>query len=101
MSQNPNHYSFSHSNNILNTTNSNNTTINNYHTAKDDEQSKILSWISPLESWRRHSDIASIRAEGVGNWVLQTREFQAWRGGGNDAILFCRGAPGAGKTFIW
>ena len=49
--------------------------------------------------------MARARTEGVGEWVLQSREFQAWRQGVNDqsvgGILFCRGAPGAGKTFIW
>ena len=49
--------------------------------------------------------MARARTEGVGEWVLQSREFQAWREDGNDRsagrILFCRGAPGAGKTFIW
>ncbi|RPB03482.1 hypothetical protein L873DRAFT_1633870, partial [Choiromyces venosus 120613-1] len=74
--------------------------FNNYHTTRDDEKSQILSWISPLESWRRHSDVARTRAEGVGDWVLEDREFQAWRQGGSDVILFCSGAPGAGKTFI-
>ncbi|RPB06236.1 hypothetical protein L873DRAFT_1649120, partial [Choiromyces venosus 120613-1] len=65
---------------------------------------QILSWISPLESWKRHSDVTSTRAEGVGEWLLETPEFRAWRQDRNDgsagAILFCRGAPGAGKTFI-
>ncbi|RPB03478.1 hypothetical protein L873DRAFT_1670060 [Choiromyces venosus 120613-1] len=101
MNQGFNQYSLHNNSNILNTTNSNNTTINNYHTARDDQDLRILAWISPLESWRRHSDVARTRAEGVGEWVLETREFQTWRGDGGDAIIFCRGVPGAGKTFIW
>ncbi|RPA93173.1 hypothetical protein L873DRAFT_1706528, partial [Choiromyces venosus 120613-1] len=65
---------------------------------------RILSWISPLASWKRRSNVASARTEGVGEWVLETSEFQEWRQGRNDrltgAILFCSGVPGAGKTFI-
>ncbi|CUS09866.1 unnamed protein product, partial [Tuber aestivum] len=64
----------------------------------------ILSWISPLESWKRHRDVVGTRVKGIGEWVLKTGQFQAWRRGGSDEtggrILFCHGAPGAGKTFI-
>ena len=97
MSYNSHSFNTSHSYNV--------TTNNNYTTVGGDEESQILSWISPLESWKRHSDVARARTEGVGEWVLQSREFQAWRQDENDRsvgkILFCRGAPGAGKTFIW
>ncbi|RPA96265.1 hypothetical protein L873DRAFT_1695037, partial [Choiromyces venosus 120613-1] len=68
------------------------------------EKPRILSWISPLESWGRHSDVSRARAEGVGQWILQSGEFKAWRRGGNNQfvgrILFCHEVPGAGKTFI-
>ena len=95
---------FSNNNRSFNVTqNSNNTTYN--FTAGGDEESRILSWISPLESWKRHSDVARARAEGVGEWVLQSNEFQAWRQDGNNGstgrVMFCDGVPGAGKTFIW
>ena len=49
--------------------------------------------------------MARARAEGVGEWVLQSNEFQAWRQDGNNGstgrVMFCDGIPGAGKTFIW
>lgn len=94
------------SNNIhsFNNIDSFNVTTNNYTTAYDEEL-RILSWISPLEPWKRHSDVARARTEGVGEWIFRSREFQEWREDGNDRsasrILFCQGAPGAGKTFIW
>ncbi|RPA95711.1 hypothetical protein L873DRAFT_1697016 [Choiromyces venosus 120613-1] len=69
-----------------------------------DERSQTLSWLSPLKSWERHHGVAANRIAGVGGWVLKTSEFQAWRSRkGNDsvdAVLFCYGAPGVGKTFI-
>ena len=103
MSNSYNQNLFSNNNSSFNVTNSNNTT-NNYRTVND-EESQILSWISPLESWKRHSDVARVRAEGVGEWVLQSNEFQAWWQDGNNEsvgrVMFCHGVPGAGKTFIW
>lgn len=70
-----------------------------------DEKSRILTWISPLESWKRHRDLSTARVGGVGDWVLETPEFQEWRdcdnGGSSKKVLFCCGIPGAGKTFIW
>ena len=100
MSNNSNSFNINGSHNVT----TNNITTNNNTTVCDNEL-QILSWISPLESWKRHSDVARARTEGVGKWVLQSREFQAWRKDGNDRstgrILFCHGVPGAGKTFIW
>ena len=43
------------------------------------------------------------RFDGVGNWLLETSEFQEWRRGQGEAekaVLFCYGNPGAGKTFL-
>ena len=71
-----------------------------------DEQSNILSWLSPLDPKLRHQDIRNCRVEDVGEWVLQTEEFMNWcagsEGGGFDnTVLFCYGDPGVGKTYIW
>ena len=43
------------------------------------------------------------RFDGVRDWILETREFQVWRGseGGVDkAVLFCSKNPGVGKTYL-
>ena len=89
----------SFSNNI----NSFNPVTNNFTIA--DERSQILTWLSPLEPRLRHEDILDRRVENVGEWLLQTEEFINWcassRGGESDnAVLFCYGDPGVGKTFI-
>jgi len=70
-----------------------------------DERSNILAWLSPLEPRLRHKDVQESRVEGVGGWVLETEEFKSWYasngGSGSDnAVLFCYGGPGVGKTFI-
>ena len=80
-----------------------NTTVVNNVTAAD-ERSDILSWLSPLEPRLRHKDIQERRVESIGEWVLETEEFKSWYassgGSGSDnAVLFCYGDPGVGKTF--
>ena len=71
-----------------------------------DDQPNILAWLSPLDPKLRHQDIRDRRVEGVGEWLLHTEEFSSWhagsKGGGepNDAVLFCYGDPGVGKTYI-
>ena len=70
-----------------------------------DDRSQILTWLSPLEPRLQHQDIQNRRVEGVGEWLLQTEEFRSWHacneGGEYDnAVLFCYGNPGVGKTYI-
>ena len=70
-----------------------------------DEKSEILAWLSPLEPQTRHQDIRTRRVDEVGDWLLQTEEYQNWFGGNggakpNGSALFCYGGPGVGKTYI-
>jgi len=70
-----------------------------------DDRPNILAWLSPLDPKLRHQDIRDSRIESVGEWVLQTEEFRAWSsvsesGKSDNAILFCYGNPGVGKTYI-
>jgi len=93
---------FSHNINSLNT--SYNVSVSNNFTTTDD-RSNVLSWLSPLDPKSRHRDIQGRRVEGIGEWLLQTAEFRSWHTGGgvgdpNDAVLFCYGDPGVGKTYI-
>jgi len=76
---------------------------NNYAVA--DDRSQVLDWLSPLEPKLRHRDIQERRADNVGEWFLQTEAFRNWHdrsgeGKGHNAVLFCYGDPGVGKTFI-
>ena len=70
-----------------------------------DDRSQLLAWLSPLSTGLRHWDIQEQRADGVGEWLLETEEFRGWYDGsesgeGESAVLFCYGNPGVGKTFI-
>ena len=70
---------------------------------KSDKDAEILRWLSPLEPKNRHEDVRTERFDRVGDWVLQTKEFQEWRGGeggADNSVLFCSGNPGVGKTFL-
>ena len=78
--------------------NSFNVSNNIVFTASDDE-SKILAWLSPLEPHVRHQDICNQRVEGIGGWLLETKEFRDWYNGSekgelDHASLFCYGDPG-------
>ena len=90
--------SFSNNINSLNTIVTNNITI-------ADDRSNILAWISPLDPRVRHQDVQESRVEEIGEWLLKTEEFRSWyagnEGGESDnAVLFCYGDPGVGKTYI-
>jgi len=89
-----------HSNNCLNTTNSFNSVSNNYVVA--DDRSQLLTWLSPMEPRLRHRDVQERRIGDIGGWLIQTVEFRRWwsLAGEGDAVLFCDGNPGVGKTFM-
>ena len=87
-------------NNCFNTPNN---VWNNYTVA--DDRSQLLTWLSPLEPKLRHRDIQERRVDKVGEWLTETREFRRWHdyrgeGEGSNAVLFCYGDLGVGKTFI-
>jgi len=89
---------FSNNTNSVNTVNVSNSYI-------IDGRSQMLTWLSPLDPRLRHQDIQGRRVGNVGEWLLQTEEFESWctgsEGGESDnAVLFCYGDPGAGKTYI-
>ena len=102
-SHNNNNTQYSHNTNAFNNTDSFNNNIVNIGVT--DERSEILVWLSPLEPRTRHQDVQTRRADNVGEWLLQTGEFQRWSDGAQDGgsghqILFCCGSPGVGKTYL-
>lgn len=70
-----------------------------HHAQQNDNDAKILEWLTPVDYASRHSDLFRQWQPGTGQWFLESEEFQAWRAGGNQT-LFCPGIPGAGKTMI-
>jgi len=84
--------------NCGNIDNSVNTTIYN-----SDQHAGIMRWLSPLEPDDRHNTVRINRHEGVGDWLLEIKEWKKWRegeGGADEAVFFCSGNPGVGKTHL-
>ena len=77
--------------------------FNNNNVYMSDEDAQIMCWLSPQEPNNRHQSVRTERFDGVGDWLLKTKEFQEWRGsedGADNAVLFCSGNPGVGKTYL-
>jgi Cdc6-like AAA superfamily ATPase len=63
------------------------------------EHGIILDWLTPINYGTQLSDYLARREPGTGEWLQQSKEFQAWLGTGKQT-LFCPGVPGAGKTIL-
>ena len=80
--------------------------IGSYNTTiyRADEDAEVMRWLSPLEPNTRHQSVRTDRFYGVGNWLLETSEFQEWwkggDGGADKTVLICSGHPGVGKTYL-
>jgi len=56
------------------------------HYAAAEDRSEILTWLSPLEPRIRHQDLRTRRADNVGEWLLETEEFQRWYDGSQQTV---------------
>ena len=75
----------------------------NSYVYKSDEEAEVMRWLSPLEPNNRHQVVRADRFGAVGDWLLEIKEFREWRsneGGVDEAVLFCSGSPGVGKTYL-
>ena len=92
---------FGHSNsNVGNVSNNYNNTIN---VGIEEESSRILEWLSPLEPNKRHQDVRDSRLDGVGEWVLGRSEFKLWYKSQEVSVnrtLLYYGGQEVGKTYI-
>jgi len=62
-----------------------------------------VGWLSSLVPEGRHQSVRTDRFEGVGDWIFASSEFREWsggEGGADQAVLFCSGDPGVGKTHL-
>jgi hypothetical protein len=64
-------------------------TIAGFH----DERRVISDWLSPLNFKAKQMDIISKRAEGTGQWLLESTEFKVWLDGTSET-LWCPGPRG-------
>ncbi|KAI9797607.1 MAG: hypothetical protein M1833_005390 [Piccolia ochrophora] len=66
---------------------------------EDQRKQAIFSWLSPLNFPPQQADLIGRRAKGTGDWLLQSREFKAWKNI-SRSTLFCHGIRGSGKTVL-
>lgn len=66
---------------------------------ENDEEHKLLKWLTPVDYGPQQSDFIKRRQEGTGLWLLRTDEFAIWLEQRNKT-LFCSGIPGAGETIL-
>ncbi|CAI7636252.1 unnamed protein product [Penicillium pancosmium] len=66
---------------------------------EQENELKILNWITPINYGPEQSDFLGRRQRGTGQWLLTSIQFQTWKATKNHT-MFCPGMPGAGKTII-
>ena len=69
------------------------------HKLNNDEDMKILDWLTPIDYDPQQNDYLKRRQPGTGQWLLDSAEYQAWLKT-KKQTLFCPGIPGAGKTIL-
>ena len=66
-----------------------------------DRQQKVLDWLSTFSSMQKHQDVKAVRLDDTGSWLIQDERFREWNEGeSSNALLWCKGIPGAGKTVL-
>ncbi|GLA91874.1 hypothetical protein AtubIFM57143_006527 [Aspergillus tubingensis] len=67
---------------------------------KDREAREILEWVSTVKYRAHHNNVRNNRTLGTGEWLLQKDAFRDWEESNSSAVLWLRGSPGVGKTFL-
>ena len=57
---------------------------------QDEKTKEAVHWLSPLNFYAKYADTFGRRAEGTGNWLLETPEFKEWLDGDRN-YLVCTG----------
>ncbi len=65
-------------------------TIMNDEYGKDNQNQKILDWLSPLNPWQKHADVSKQRQPGTGQWLFNDPAFLDWAEG-NREVIWCQG----------
>jgi Cdc6-like AAA superfamily ATPase len=65
----------------------------------DQEEQRIRNWLSPLNFVAQQKAVYESHCPGTGARFLQSKQFDTWKRS-PKSILWCRGAPGAGKTYL-
>ncbi|KAJ7681672.1 hypothetical protein B0H17DRAFT_58006 [Mycena rosella] len=63
------------------------------------QRMQVIAWLSPINFFLRHADIAAARQPGTGGWLLENPRFKKWVSD-SGGRLWCPGIPGAGETVL-
>jgi len=58
---------------------------------QDEDNEKIIKWLSNLNFWAKHDDTFQRHQEGTGDWFLNHAAFQKWVVGPENTVLWCPG----------
>jgi hypothetical protein len=62
------------------------------------ERLKILEHFPAGNSTTRHNEIAELRQDGTGSWLLEKEEFSHWMEGESNSTLLWAHGPGLSTT---
>ncbi|KAH6670199.1 hypothetical protein B0J14DRAFT_114430 [Halenospora varia] len=66
-----------------------------------DDRRRFFDWLGPsIDADRDHNFIRRKRYLQTGDWILRGDKFQRWYENGSSELLWCWGAPGAGKSIL-
>lgn len=69
--------------------------------AEDEQRTRILDWLTPVEYASQQHDFIHRRQSGTGQWLLDSSEYQTWVNSMSQGqSLYCPGISGAGKTIF-
>lgn len=64
------------------------------------ERLEILEWISAIPYGKHHNGVKEARTPDTCEWLLRHEKFREWEDTSSSVILWLRGTPGTGKTFL-
>ncbi|KAF5003959.1 hypothetical protein FDECE_9548 [Fusarium decemcellulare] len=65
----------------------------------NEQQQKIMNWLTTVDHVQQHTEYIQSREQGTGQWFLNSDQYRAWLAS-NNRTLFCPGIPGAGKSVL-
>jgi hypothetical protein len=70
--------------------------------ADADDYQKIVKWLAAPDPWTEHDIARKLHERHTGNWLLQSRQYQAWKLGQDQQhrYLWLYGGVGCGKTIL-
>ncbi|KAL2858246.1 hypothetical protein BJX68DRAFT_228219 [Aspergillus pseudodeflectus] len=70
-----------------------------YSKALNDEERKIMDWVSVISYSNAQIDTQKHRTPDTGNWLLKSKEYRDWKSS-PGSILWLRGVVGCGKSVL-